>query len=100
MIISPQAGLHENVMALDYDSEYANLIVNHNLSYETVTLDERRGERRRIVVQQQQQQQKEQQFNEKRGLLPTIVERFLKRRLYFKKLLKRLPKENMEYVLV
>ena len=37
MIISPQAGLHENVMALDYDSEYANLIVNHNLSYETVT---------------------------------------------------------------
>jgi hypothetical protein len=70
------------------------------LSYETVTLDERRGERRRIVVQQQQQQQqqKEQQFNEKRGLLPTIVERFLKRRLYFKKLLKRLPKENMEYV--
>src|SRR5207249_2398915 len=34
MIISPQIGLHENVVALDYDSEYANLIVNHNLSYE------------------------------------------------------------------
>ncbi len=30
MIISPQVGLHENVVALDYDSEYANLIVNHN----------------------------------------------------------------------
>ena len=39
MIISPQIGLHENVIALDYDSEYANLIVNHNLSYETVTLE-------------------------------------------------------------
>jgi DNA polymerase elongation subunit (family B) len=36
MIISPQIGLHEDVLALDYDSEYANLIVNHNLSYETV----------------------------------------------------------------
>ena len=36
MIISPQIGLHENVLALDYDSEYANLIVNHNLSDETV----------------------------------------------------------------
>ena len=36
MIISPQIGLHENVLALDYDSEYANLIVNHNVSYETV----------------------------------------------------------------
>jgi DNA polymerase elongation subunit (family B) len=40
MIISPQVGLHENVVALDYDSEYSNLIVNHNLSYETVTLQE------------------------------------------------------------
>jgi DNA polymerase elongation subunit (family B) len=36
MIISPQIGLHEDVLALDYDNEYANLIVNHNLSYETV----------------------------------------------------------------
>ena len=36
MIISPQTGLHENVVVLDYDSEYTNLIVNHNLSYETV----------------------------------------------------------------
>jgi DNA polymerase elongation subunit (family B) len=67
MIISPQIGLHENVVALDYDSEYANLIVNHNLSYETVSLEEGgRG----IVVQQQQQ---DQQPNEKKGLLPTIV---------------------------
>ena len=36
MVITPQIGLHENVLALDYDNEYANLIVNHNLSYETV----------------------------------------------------------------
>jgi DNA polymerase elongation subunit (family B) len=36
MVISPQIGLHEDVLALDYDNEYANLIVNHNLSYETV----------------------------------------------------------------
>jgi DNA polymerase elongation subunit (family B) len=35
MIISPQIGLHEDVLLLDYDSEYANLIVNHSLSYET-----------------------------------------------------------------
>lgn len=37
MIISPQTGLHENVIVLDYDNEYANLIVNHNLSYETIS---------------------------------------------------------------
>jgi DNA polymerase elongation subunit (family B) len=74
MIISPQIGLHEDVLALDYDSEYVNLIVNHNLSYETVG-----GEA-------------------KKGLLPTVVKRFLKRRLYFKKLLKELPKDSTEYV--
>src|SRR5919197_933879 len=71
MIISPQIGLHENVVALDYDSEYANLIVNYNLSYETVTS-------KGVVIQS----------NKKKGLLPTVVERFLKRRVYFKRLLK------------
>ena len=74
MIISPQIGLHEDVLALDYDNEYANLIVNHNLSYETVG-----GEA-------------------SKGLLPSIVERFLKRRLYFKMLQKELPRDSTEYV--
>jgi DNA polymerase elongation subunit (family B) len=85
MIISPQIGLHENVIALDYDSEYANLIVNHNLSYETVTLQQEKG----VVVTQQSN-------DNKKGLLPTVVEKFLKRRLYFKRLLRELPKESME----
>ena len=71
-------------MALDYDSEYANLIVNHNLSYETVTLQDG------VVVLQQSND------NEKKGLLPTVVEKFLKRRLYFKRLLKELPKASKE----
>jgi DNA polymerase elongation subunit (family B) len=74
MVISPQIGLHEDVIALDYDNEYANLIVNHNLSYETIGKEARKG------------------------LLPTVVERYLKRRLYFKGLLKELPKDSQEYV--
>src|SRR5919198_4638120 len=82
MIISPQIGLHENVLALDYDSEYANLIVNHNLSYETVSLSD--GNRGKVV------------HKTNKGLLPSIVERFLKRRLYFKRLLKELPKDSKE----
>jgi DNA polymerase elongation subunit (family B) len=73
MIISPQIGLHEDVLALDYDSEYANLIVNHNISYETIG-----GEA-------------------SKGLLPTVVKRFLKRRQYFKRLLKELQKDSIEY---
>src|SRR5215471_5722702 len=34
MIFSPRVGLHENVAVLDYENEYANLILKHNLSYE------------------------------------------------------------------
>jgi DNA polymerase elongation subunit (family B) len=60
MIISPQTGLHENVLVLDYDNEYANLIVNYNLSYETVNPDE-----------------KTKRGGSKKGLLPIVVEKFL-----------------------
>jgi DNA polymerase elongation subunit (family B) len=83
MIISPQTGLHENVVVLDYDSEYTNLIVNHNVSYETVFSN--KGE---IVGKPQ---------NEK-GLLPIVVEKYLKRRLYFKSLLKQFPEDGKEYL--
>jgi DNA polymerase elongation subunit (family B) len=30
-MISPQVGLHENVVVLDYENEYSNLILRHNL---------------------------------------------------------------------
>ena len=55
MIISPQTGLHENVVVLDYDNQYANLIVSHNLSYETVLSKVEQGNK----------------SNNKKGLLPT-----------------------------
>ena len=56
---------------------------NHNLSYETVGLsDEGRGK----VVHHQPN----------KGLHPSIVERFLKRRVYFKRLLKELLKDSRE----
>jgi DNA polymerase elongation subunit (family B) len=83
MIISPQTGLHENVVSLDYESEYANLIVNHNLSYETISLEEGH-----VVMRQ----------SDKKGLLPIVVDRFLKRRSYFKGLVKELPKDSLQYL--
>jgi DNA polymerase elongation subunit (family B) len=81
MIISPQTGLHENVIVLDYDSEYANLIVNHNLSYETISKNDENVNRSQKI----------------KGLLPTVVEKFLNRRLHFKEMLKGLSEENQEY---
>ena len=37
MIVSPEIGLHENVAVLDFNDEYANLVLRHNISYETLT---------------------------------------------------------------
>jgi DNA polymerase elongation subunit (family B) len=37
MIFSPIVGLHENVVVLDYENEYANLIIKNNLSPETIS---------------------------------------------------------------
>jgi DNA polymerase elongation subunit (family B) len=85
MIISPQIGLHENVVVLDYESEYANLIVNHNLSYETVTSIP--SQRKAAVVSDDE---------EEKALLPRVVEKVLRRRTYFKELLKKISKENIE----
>jgi DNA polymerase elongation subunit (family B) len=82
MIISPQTGLHENVVVLDYDNQYANLIVSHNLSYETVLSKVEHGNT----------------SNNKKGLLPTVVEKFLKRRLHFECLSKELSEETREYL--
>ncbi|MDP9289023.1 MAG: hypothetical protein M3P08_12610, partial [Thermoproteota archaeon] len=74
MIFSPKIGLHENVVVLDYENEYANLILKHNLSYETVTSTEDG----RIIGKSK----------DKPGLLPTVLESVLKRRIFFKNLQK------------
>jgi DNA polymerase elongation subunit (family B) len=81
MIISPQTGLHENVLVLDYDNQYANLIVSHNLSYETVL----------------SKVEPDNKSNNKKGLLPIVVEKYLKRRLHFEGLSKELSDESKEY---
>jgi DNA polymerase elongation subunit (family B) len=67
MIISPEIGLHENVAVLDYDNEYANLILNHKISYETTA-----------------QQYGSEQF----ALLPSIIKEIVTRRIFLKNLLK------------
>ncbi|HXX96779.1 MAG TPA: DNA polymerase domain-containing protein [Candidatus Bathyarchaeia archaeon] len=72
MIFSPRVGLHENVPVLDYENEYANLILKHNLSYE------------RCITS--------------KGLLPTVLESVLKRRIMFKDLQKSFPVNTHEWL--
>lgn len=70
LIQQPDPGVYENVAALDFESMFPNLIIKYNISYETVT---RRYVRKRP-----------------RGILVDVVEPALRRRLYFKRLRKRL----------
>jgi len=80
MIFSPNVGLHENVVVLDYENEYANLIIKHNLSPETI------GASSNHVS------------SKEKGLLPTVLESVLKRRIYFKDLQKSFPVNTSEWV--
>jgi DNA polymerase elongation subunit (family B) len=76
MIISPEIGLHENVVVLDYDDEYTNLIINHNISFENN--HSRTTECKHRSTNEDQM-----------ALLPTIMKDIVTRRIYLKQLLKK-----------
>jgi hypothetical protein len=73
MIVSPEVGIHENVAVLDFNDEYANLVLRHNISYETLTNN---PDTRRTSTDDQM------------GLLPEIMNEIVARRMYLKKQLK------------
>jgi DNA polymerase elongation subunit (family B) len=77
MIFSPKVGLHENVAVLDYNDEFANIIVNENISYETV------GENK-------------QPDSIPLGILPQIVKQLVSKRIRLKQAMKQLPVESEE----
>ena len=64
LILSPQTGLHENVGELDFESLFPNVLVKHNISYETVAASG--------IIQST------------RGFLIELVEQSIQRRLTFK----------------
>jgi DNA polymerase elongation subunit (family B) len=73
IIMPPLLGVHDNVAELDFESEFANIMVRDNISYETIS------ERGDID-----------------GLLPGVIKKFLDRRLYFKRLRSSLPQDSEE----
>lgn len=78
LLFSPVVGLHENVAELDFESTFPNIIIRHNISYETVTPT--RVDRSR------------------QGFLGEVVKTVLDRRLRYKHLRKNYPKKSEEYV--
>ncbi len=81
MIFSPSVGLHENVVVLDYENEYANLIIKHNLSPETIS-----GSSNPDINTKEP------------GLLPIVLDSVLKRRIYFKNLQKSFSVKSNEWL--
>ena len=75
MIFSPLVGLHQNVAVLDYNDEFANIIINENISYEKTG-----GKSEKYHL----------------GILPQIVKQILDRRLNIKQLLRRPSNESTE----
>ena len=73
MIVSPEIGLHENVAVLDFNDEYANLVLRHDISYETLTNNH---DTHRSSTGNQM------------GLLPEIMNEIVTRRIHLKKQLK------------
>ena len=67
--ITPEIGIHENVAALDFDSQFPNIIMRDGLSYEGNGYED-------------------QAFR----LIPTVIAPFTNRRLWLKRLKKTLPK--------
>jgi len=78
LILSPKVGLHENVGELDFESMFPNIIIKYNVSYETVSPE---GIER-----------------SRKGFLPSLTETVLARRLNFKHLRKKFPKDSREWV--
>ena len=80
LILSPQVGLHENVGELDFESLFPNILVKHNISYETTTAT---GIDR-----------------SSRGFLVDLAEKSIQKRLIFKHAKERFSegsKERVEY---
>ena len=74
MIVSPEIGLHENVAVLDFNDEYANLILRHNISYETLNNHDKTSEPLHRSLADDQS-----------ALLPSIIGEIVGRRIYLKK---------------
>lgn len=79
MIIFPKIGLHENVVVLDFNDEYANIIIRHNISCENHSSSYATLE------------------NKLPAILPSIVQELVERRAFLKQILKTLRPDSLQF---
>jgi DNA polymerase elongation subunit (family B) len=82
LVIEPKVGIHENTYELDFSSLFPNIMVNHNISPETVLCDCCPDSRQKVPFINYN-------FCEKyTGLVPRILKPLIERRMEYKKLSK------------
>jgi hypothetical protein len=77
LILSPRIGLHENVGELDFESLFPNILVKHNVSYETTTANGT--------------------DQTKQGFLVELAEKFIQKRLAYKHEKKKFAENGKEW---
>ncbi len=91
LVIEPKVGLHENVFEVDFASLFPNIMMNHNISPETVLCPCCPESRKRVPFLH---------YNicERRtGLVPRVLAPLIKRRMTYKKRIVEEPARAEEY---
>jgi DNA polymerase elongation subunit (family B) len=91
LVIEPKVGLHEKVFEVDFASLFPNIMVNHNISPETVLCQCCPDSRQSVPFTH---------YNicERRtGLVPRVLKPLIERRMTYKKRISEVPSRALEY---
>jgi len=95
-VLSPDKGLHSNVIVLDYKSLYPTIMMARNLCYTTVVMDDSVSEDQINITPSGGKFIKPEIY---KGIIPAILEELLDRRVETKNLMKETTDENEKRVL-
>ncbi|MCE8425474.1 MAG: hypothetical protein J5U17_06810 [Candidatus Methanoperedens sp.] len=91
LVIEPRVGLHENAVELDFASLFPNIMVNHNISPETVLCSCCRDSQKRVPFTGYNICEKQV------GLIPRVLKPLIARRMAYKKRIAEFPDRAEEY---
>jgi len=91
LVIEPHVGLHENAAELDFASLFPNIMVNHNISPETVLCPCCTDSKKRVPFTGYNICEKQV------GLIPRVIKPLIERRMAYKKRIIEQPEKAEEY---
>jgi DNA polymerase elongation subunit (family B) len=89
-VYEPESGLHENIAVMDFRSLYPTVMVAHNISPDTLNLEE--------CTDRFEMEEFDYNFcQDNQGFFPKLVEKLVKERYKLKSKLKDYPEDSTEY---